>query len=329
MARTTSGLQQALVIVEIIQRIPRYRWITTKELLQSLHDADIEIEELTLQRTLKQLYESGTLPIERNDLSKPYGYRMRSESSPLSFMKLSPHEALCMRLMEENLKYQMPTRVVKSMEPLFEGARQSLHKDKQKSSKDSRWLSKVAVVSDTLPRIPPAIKPRIFESVSDALYEEKQLKISYRNVEGKVSQAVVHPLGLVQQDCRLYLVCRFDGYDNIRHISLSRMNEAIKLEMPLIETNDFKLSDYIKKRHFNYSGDQIHLICLTVDFKAEWFFRHLDEVKLSADQKLCQLGNEHYRLEVNLPDSILLEHWLAMYKEDAKIVSVQKSLLEN
>ena len=72
MARQMNAINQAMLYLEVIKRIPRHRFISTVEIQNSLRASGIEVQTLTLQRYLKQLYESGNLPLERDDRTKPY-----------------------------------------------------------------------------------------------------------------------------------------------------------------------------------------------------------------------------------------------------------------
>ena len=165
MARQMNAINQAMLYLEIIRRIPRHRFISTIEIQNSLRASGIEVPILTLQRYLKQLYDSGNLPIERDEREKPYCYRMGTDTSPFPFTSLSAQEALMLRLIEANLHYQLPGKLNKAMEPFFEAARQTLSETQGRVTRENQWLNKVAVVSNTLPQIPPNVKPRIFEAV--------------------------------------------------------------------------------------------------------------------------------------------------------------------
>lgn len=173
MARQMNAINQALLYLEVIKRIPRHRFISTQEIQNSLLASGINIQTLTLQRYLKQLYESGSLPLERNDNSKPFSYRMGTDTSPFPFTNLSAQEALMLRLIEANLRYQLPGKLNKAMQPFFDAARQTLDDIQGRITHENEWLNKIAVVSNSLPQIPPNIKPRIFEAVSNALFENK------------------------------------------------------------------------------------------------------------------------------------------------------------
>ena len=327
MARQMNAINQALLYLEVIKRIPRHRFISTVEIQNSLRASGINVQILTLQRYLKQLYESGNLPLERNDNGRPFSYRMGTDSTPFPFTKLSPQEALMLRLIEANLHYQLPGKLNRAMEPFFDAARQTLSETQGKITHENEWLNKVAVVSNTLPQIPPSIKPRIFEAVSNALFENKKLKITYQNAEGKEKTKTVSPMGLVQQDIRLYLVCRFDGYQDIRHLALHRIKNAELLTEPAQKELNFDIKTYVKEHHFNYTNSETKMVRLTLVFTNEATALNLTEAPFNRTQKIEKLEDGRYRLTVKIEDSLLLDGWINTWRDIAGIVSVEKKTL--
>ena len=324
MARQMNAINQAMLYLEVIRRIPRHRFISTMEIQNSLRASGIEVQILTLQRYLKQLYESGNLPLERDNRSKPYSYRMGTDSSPFPFTKLSPQEALMMRLVEANLKYQLPGKLNRAMEPFFEAAKQVLDDVPGRVTKENEWLNKVAVVSNSLPQIPPNIKPRIFEEVSNALFNNQKLKVTYHNTEGHEKTKTISPMGLVQQDIRLYLVCRFDGYTDIRHLALHRITDAELLNEPAQKERDFDIKTYVREHHFNYTNEATPIVKLTLEFTSEATALNLSEAPFNRTQKIEKLDNGHYVLTVVIEDTLLLTGWINTWKEKAGIVRVEK-----
>ena len=327
MARQMNAINQAMLYLEVIRRIPRHRFISTIEIQNSLRASGINVQILTLQRYLKQLYESGNLPLERNDNGRPFSYRMGKDSTPFPFTKLSPQEALMLRLIEANLHYQLPGKLNRAMEPFFDAARQTLSETQGKITHENEWLNKVAVVSNTLPQIPPSIKPRIFEAVSNALFENKKLKITYQNAEGKEKTKTVSPMGLVQQDIRLYLVCRFDGYQDIRHLALHRIRNAELLTEPAQKELNFDIKTYVKEHHFNYTNSETKMVRLTLVFTNEATALNLTEAPFNRTQKIEKLEDGRYRLTVKIEDTLLLDGWINTWRDIAGIESVEKKTL--
>ena len=61
--------------------------------------------------------------------------------------------------------------------------------------------------------------------MTEALYSDQWLDIDYRNFDGESrDNKRVQPLAQVQQGVRLFLVCQFEGYDNLRHLALHRIS---------------------------------------------------------------------------------------------------------
>ncbi len=121
---------------------------------------------------------------------------------------LSPQESLLLRLAEEYLRNLLPASLMNTMSNSFRQARHNLVTQADVIP-ENEWLTKVRVVSTTQPLLPPTIIPDVFEAVSNALYGNYWLSLTYRNAANKESDIRVMPLGLAQQGPRLYLVCRY------------------------------------------------------------------------------------------------------------------------
>lgn len=323
MARTTSGFSQALVYLEIIKRLPRH-YVTSTEIMEGLKSAGINIRTLTLQRYLQELSEAENSPVERDTRSRPYGYRLASTGNSFNFLTPSPTESLLLKLIQEYLKFQLPGRIAKTLDPFFKAAQDQLDTPLGHVTRERHWLDKVAVVSDTLPRIPPKVLPRIFEDVTNALYEEKKIQVKYRNAEDEITEAIFSPLGMVQQDGRLYLVGQFDGYDNYRHLALHRIESVKQLIDHVQGSRGFKIKDYIKDKHFNYTSDETKIVHLVLDFKNEYTKKYLLESPFNKTQVISEPEPGLFRLEVDIVDSVLLDAWIKTWEEIAQIVRVTK-----
>ena len=325
MARTSTKVGQAMAYLEILRRIPRNQWITTNELLNSLNRDGVGISLQTLQRALKDFVRTESLGIECNDKSRPFGYRQTGLSG--FDLKLSPSEALMMRLVDEHLTYQLPERLTRDFKSFFDAARLVLNED-SRYTKEREWLKKVAVVPNTLPFMAPKILPRIFTAVSEALFRNHKLQITYTNSSGHKTQKTVTPLGLVQQDVRIYLVCQFDGYDNYRHLALHRLQEAIVSPHEAVRPADFTLRKYIDEAPFNYNSPDKKLIRLTFEISEFATVTNLQETPMNRTQRITQIGDNLWKLEVELKDSLLLDGWLKTWESVAGIHNIVKTPLE-
>jgi hypothetical protein len=91
MAKRPDTLETTVLAIELLRRIPRGRKITASELCDQLKDAGIERELRTIQRQLEMLSEH--FDIERDERSKPYGYRWLEKANGLAVPNLTTQES--------------------------------------------------------------------------------------------------------------------------------------------------------------------------------------------------------------------------------------------
>jgi len=307
MSQRPDTLETVLLAVEILRRIPRGRKITAAELHQQLTDAGMERSQRTIQRQLEML--SSHFEIERDERSKPYGYRWLERAPSLAVAHLTPHESLLLRLAEEHLKNLLPTRLMQSMDGFFSQARRNLGTDSEDQNirLAREWPRKVRVVATSQPLISPAIRPGVLEEVSDALYANRWLELDYRNAAGKRNQFNVMPLGLAQQGPRLYLVCRYEGFDNERSLALHRIRKAQASPLTFERPTDFDLQKYDDDGRFGFGDGQ--RIKLSFRIKQDAGL-HLLETPLSKDQEVQDQTDGWMTITATVVDSAMLEWWL-------------------
>jgi predicted DNA-binding transcriptional regulator YafY len=197
------------------------------------------------------------------------------------------------------------------MDAYFHQARSNLqHSGKAQLEKE--WLKKVRVVSVSQPLLPPAVDAGMFRQISHALYNNLWLTIVYRNAAGKETDARVMPLGLAQQGVHLYLVCRFEGYDNERSLALHRFISAEAGTMTFKRPKEFDLSQYDDDGRFGFGEGQRIQLSFCIAKQAGY---HLLEAKLSADQVVEEL-EDHYKITATVVDSAVLDRWLLGFGGD-------------
>ena len=257
----------------------------------------------TIQRQLEML--STHFEIERDDRNKPYGYRWKERAKGLALPMLSEHESLLLTLAQQQLRNLLPSSLMKSMEGFFAQARSNLG-TQSNAKREREWLSKIRVVSETQPLFPPKIKPGVFEEVSNALYGNRWLNLDYKNAAGKATSAEVMPLGLAQQGPRLYLVCRFKGYDNERSLALHRIIAAKASTLTFERPQDFDLQKYDDDGRFGFGEGK--RICLSFRI-AKGAGAHLLETPMSTDQQVTDLG-DWLEISATVVDTAQLQWWL-------------------
>jgi predicted DNA-binding transcriptional regulator YafY len=304
MGKRGKTLETLLLALELLRRIPRRGRISAPELQRQLRDAGFDRDLRTIQRLLDILSEH--FEIERDDRGKPYGYRWLERAQGLAIPTLTPQESLLLLLAEEHLKPLLPARLMKSMASFFAQARRNLGPEGS-ARLEREWPQKVRVVATSQPLLPPKIPPGVFETVSDALYANRWLRLDYRNASGWRAKIEVMPLGLVQQGPRLYLVCRYRGYDNERNLALHRILSAMMLMESFERPRDFDLRKYDEDGRFGFGEGR--RIRLTFHIERE-YGQHLLETPLSADQTVEELADGTLKISATVVDSQMLEWWL-------------------
>lgn len=314
MPKRPETVDTLLLSIELLRRIPRGRKVTASELHRQLKDAGMERDLRSIQRLLDTL--SGHLDIERDDRSKPYGYRWLENARALAVPTLTRQESLLLLLAEEHLKHLLPARLMKSMEVFFGQARRNLSPDSH-AHLEKQWPEKVRVVAASQPLLPPRIHPQVFDAVSEALYGNHWLRLSYRNPEGKQHDAKVMPLGLVQQGLNLYLVCRYEGFHDERNLALHRILKAETLTLTFSRPGDFTLARYEADGRFAFGEGKRIQLSFRIECNAG---RHLKETPLSTDQVIRELRNGQLAISATVVDSAMLDWWLRGFGENVSAV---------
>jgi predicted DNA-binding transcriptional regulator YafY len=308
MPKRPDSLETLQIALEMVRRIPKGRTITASELRQQLSDAGFERDMRTIQRQLETL--SEYFDIDRDDSTKPYRYCWKERAKGLSLPSLSAQECLLLTLAEQQLGQLLPPRLMKSMNGFFAQARSQLD-DQSTARKEKDWLQKVRVVGTSQPLLPPKVDPDVFEQVSNALFGDQWLTVEYRNAAGKKIQSRVMPLGLAQQGPRMYLVCRFDGYDNERNLALHRIISAKASAFTFERPPEFDLKQFDDDGRFAYGDGQKIRLSFSIEKVAGF---HLLETPLSEDQQVVEseLG---YTITATVVDSEMLDWWLRGFGE--------------
>jgi predicted DNA-binding transcriptional regulator YafY len=317
MAKRPETIETLRMVIELLRHIPRDRKVSASMLHKHLADAGIDRDLRTIQRQMEML--SDYYPIERDERSRPYGYKWKEKTTGFSLQMLSEQESLILTLAEKQLSNLLPASVMKSMQDFFDQARSNLDSDAL-GKRSHEWLSKVRVVSTTQPLIPPKIKKGVFEEVSNALYGNRWLRLDYKNAESKTTNIEVMPLGLAQQGPRMYLVCRYQGYDNERSLAMHRISKAETLSHSFIRPKDFDLEQYDNDGRFGFGeGKRVNLRFRIS--KGAGF--HLLESPLSTDQVVKEFDDQ-YQIQATVVESAQLHWWLRGFGDQISNVKLSK-----
>jgi predicted DNA-binding transcriptional regulator YafY len=303
MPKRPDTLETVQLALELLKHIPKGRTITAPELHAQLEDAGYQRDLRSIQRMLETLSEH--FDIERDDRAKPYRYRWKEQAKGLSLPGLSAQESLLLTLAEQQLSHLLPAKLMNAMKGFFEQARGTLS-TQANSQRERQWLDKIRVVGTSQPLLPPKIVEDVFLQVSNALYANELLDVQYQNAAGRKLSARVMPLGLAQQGPRMYLVCRFESYDNERSLALHRIESAKATGLPFDRPKEFNFKQFDDDGRFAYgNGKKIRLrFRITKDAGL-----HIVECPLSLDQTVKETA-KHYDITATVVDSAMLDWWL-------------------
>lgn len=311
--------ESTLIALEMLRRIPQGRYITVTDLHKQLEDAGYLRTRRSIERQLESLIES--FGIIQDTRTKPYGYMWPKHKRGFSLISLSAQESLVLRLAEIYLNNLLPSSLKRSFKSLFEQARKNLNGENLSLEKantlEKEWLKKVRVVETTQPLLPPKIADGVFESVSKALYENKKLSIDYKNASGNRMCKTVLPLGLAQQGPRIYIVCRFEGFNDERTLALHRIVHAEIIEGVFERPKQFDLEKYDNDGRFGFGDGKKIKILFDVDKDAGM---HLLETPLSRDQKVEDF-DEYYRISATVVDSGQLQWWINSFGSSLSLIN--------
>lgn len=319
MGKRSGTLETTFLAIELLRRIPRSRRVTAEELHSQVKEAGFDRDLRTIQRQLDLLSEHFHL--ERDTRTKPYGYSWPKDATGLSVPGLTLQESLLLRLAEDHLRNLLPAHLLKSMDGFFAQARHNLD-PLGPPSLERDWPSKVRMVATSQPLLPPKIDPTVFEVVCETLYGNRFLDVKYKNAAGIESASRVMPLGLAQQGPRMYLICRFEGYDDNRALAIHRIQAAKGSTLTFKRPKGFDLKQYDDEGRFGFGdGKRIRLT-----FRIAKDHGHfLLESKLSEDQTVTEVDDD-YAITATVVDSAMLEWWLRGFGDALSNVRRRKIL---
>ena len=130
-------------------------------------------------------------------------------------------------------------------------------------------------------------------------------------------QARVMPLGLAQQGPRLYLVCRFEGFDNERSLALHRIGKAEVSTLAFERPRGFDLQKYDADGRFGFGEGRRIRLQFCIEHDAGF---HLQETPLSKDQQVQDQGDGWLEITATVVDSAMLDWWLRGFGDAVRSV---------
>lgn len=297
--------------------------LTVKEVHAALMDKELgNCSERTVLSDLRHLAERPhRIEVER--VGKADRYRWIA-GRPSWAVEIDDRERVLLMLAKEHFEHLLPNEVRDLI-----GNKLNAPSSRRQTGEASKplldWPNRVKDVS-LLPRLqPPTVSPEVLSSVSTALLRNFVLNITYRNLQGRViADKPVLPLALVRQAERLYLVCRFKGHDDTRHLALHRIEVAVLTAHSFMRP-EFSLDDYVKQGSFGFgNGEQITLTIAVQPHLAAL----LDESPLSDQQSINPLPDGRFEVTATVIRGEQIRWWIRMHGSAIKVLEPEGLLDE-
>ena len=314
MPRTKPGMKSTLLrqwkMLRMIPRLPRK--IGTADLMQKLEDADFTVDLRTIQRDLNQL--SEVLPLT-SDQAKPQGWAWKEAAEQFDIPGMEPQVALAFHMAEVHLRSLLPASTVDTLGPWFSAAHRVLD---EHGNGIAHWPEKLRVLPRGLPQKAPEIDAEVQAKVYQAVLQELRLQINYGREANGRRDHVIHPIALVVRNQIVYLVCVFDGFDDIRQLAMQRIHSAEVLDDPVQKPAGFCLDDYIAQGAFGLVFGEAFL---RLDARLMRHLEiHLRETPIADDQVIEEIDDDYFCLTATVPDTLELRIWLNGFGEEIEVL---------
>jgi predicted DNA-binding transcriptional regulator YafY len=304
-------------LLDTLAAIPPHRKISTSEIRDRLKARGHDVTMRTLQRDLDAL--AGEFGLERDDGTKPYGWKWPNGVPRISLPEMDWPVALSFYLLRQHLEGLLPASVLEHLAPYFAEAEKKLRGQFQDIPL-KRWPEKVRVALPGQPLRSPAVLRAVRDTVTEALLSERQLDIRYRRPRDTQPQTWrIHALGLVQRGGVFYLAVRVADYQDVRTIVMHRIERATMLPDAVQVPKGFSLDRWLEEGAMGFGdGGSLRLVA---DFH-EGAGRHLLESPLSENQKTRPLDamSDSLRVSATVRDTEQLRWWLLGFGGKVEVI---------
>ena len=275
---------------------------TSRDLRDRLEAAGHNVTKRTIERDMDEL--SRIFPIGRNEVSIPYGWHWM-ENARVDILGMDLSEAVSLGLMEDVLRQIMPPAFLSALEGKFSLAREKLAA--LPKIPHARWADLVRYVPPGLPFIPPAMAPGVLPAIQEALLRQRQLQVVYLSAgSAAAKEQTLHPLSLIQQGARSYLVATAFDYEQPHLYAIHRTASAIVLDEPAVRPKGFSLDSFLAGGGAQFGSSSAIVLKARV---SDDLARLLEETPISKDQKIATRSGVQ-TLIATVQESWQLHFWI-------------------
>ena len=275
---------------------------TSRDLCERLEAAGYKVDKRTVERDMAEL--SRIFPITRNEVSIPYGWHW-IENARFDILGMDLSEAVSLGLLEDVLRQIMPPAFLSALGGKFSLAREKLAA--LPKIPHARWTDLVRYVPPGLPFIPPTMAPRVLPAIQEALLQQRRLQVIYLSAGADAAkEQTLHPLSLIQQGARSYLVATAFDYELPHLYALHRIASATVLDEPALRPQGFTLDSFLASGGAQFGSGGVIVLKARVSSDLA---RLLDETPIFTDQKIAsRLGV--LTLTATVQESWQLHFWI-------------------
>lgn len=302
--------------------------VTAQDIHNQLQHTDTPRDLRSVQRMLKTLATAYPQLEVRKD-TKPFGYKWRENAPRIVLPRMDEYQALLLAMSQQHLSNYLPKSMQESMASLFLEANAVLNqRNADKSAKD--WLQKVRFGASTFQLIPPEIDEDIFKTVTDCLFNDSEMALTYRRRDGEQREYITHNYGLFTRASVIFLVAysvnssRKENSLQLRTFLVHRMLAARELSFHFERDKSFDLDQYVHEgRHLYGSGERVQL---SFEIKRD-IGSHLEEERMAEDQVIEEIDDHWMRISATVHKSMELDQFLNGYGDAVRNVSTNPSIL--
>lgn len=169
---------------------------------------------------------------------------------------------------------------------------------------------------------PAEFQPLVLDAIYQAMEQGMQLQLSYKSRRnGDERKCSASPVGIVHRGAVTYLICQFDGKDDIRQLALQRITSIKVNHKPAKLPANFDIRDYL---HGGQVGNKLDNKKARVVLKfSSNVGHHLYETPLNETQQIENDGdNLIVSAELKLTDELLW--WLLSFGAQVEVIQPQE-----
>jgi len=301
---------------EMLKLLPgRAPGMTTRELTERLKEGGYEVTKRTVERDLNDL--SLQFGINCNDVSMPYGWHWMP-GQQMAFGSVDLVDAVSLSMAEEVLRKMLPPSMLEMLQPKFDQARTKL--SGLSGNPMARLSEKVRYVPASFAFQAPALRPKIVETIQQALVEELQIMVRYAAFRKKAKELRLHPLAMVQRGNVPYMVATSFDYPDVRLYPVHRFEQVAMSDQKVTVPEGFFIDDYLASGAMDFGGGE------EIQFRAklgESLANYLAETPISADQKLSY-QNDAWQVVATVRDSWQFQFWILSQGAEIEVLAPQE-----